>query len=156
MNEARLDFADARVQAVFAAYPDEVRAKLLFLRDLIFDVARNTDGVGELEETLKWGQPSYLTAKTKSGSTLRIDGLKSQPSGYAVYFHCQTNLVETFRRIYGDEFRFEGNRSMLFDVADDIPVEALRHCIAMTLTYHLRKNPARKDDATRGSQEPKQ
>jgi hypothetical protein len=125
------------VEAVFDAYPKPVRAKLLALRRLIFDTAKAT-GVGALEETLKWGQPSYLTAETKSGSTVRIDQVKAQPGQYAVYFHCQTNLVETFRELY-PELRYAGNRSILLDAQDKLPEAALRHCVALALTYHLGK-----------------
>ena len=88
------------VDAVFAAYPGPVKAKLLALRRLIFDTAKATKGVGALEETLKWGQPSYLTPESKSGSTIRIDQVKAEAGRYAVYFHCQTDLVETFRELY--------------------------------------------------------
>jgi len=49
-----------------------VQKKLMQLRKLIFDVASATEGVGELEETLKWGQPSYLTSQSKSGSTINF------------------------------------------------------------------------------------
>src|SRR4051794_669097 len=88
------------VDAVFAAYPRPVKAKLLALRRLILDAAKATEGVGAVEEALKWGQPSYLTTASKSGSTIRIDQVKAEAGQYAVYFHCQTNLVETFREIY--------------------------------------------------------
>ena len=83
--------------AVFNAYRKPLRAKLLALRRLILDTARTTAGVGAIEETLKWGQPSYLTTATKSGSTVRIDRVKSAANRYAVFFHCQTDLVATFR-----------------------------------------------------------
>ena len=85
--------SDPAVDAVFDAYPKPLKAKLLALRRLIFDTAKATRGVGALQETLKWGQPSYLTPETKSGSTIRIDQVKSAPGQYAVYFHCQTNLL---------------------------------------------------------------
>jgi hypothetical protein len=133
------DFRDSAVDAVFSAYPKPVRAKLLALRRLIFETARTTKGVGALQETLKWGQPSYLTAQTNSGSTIRIDQVKSAAGQYAVYFHCQTNLVETFRELYPTELRFAGNRSILLDVKDELPRTALRHCVALALTYHLNK-----------------
>ena len=64
------------VAKVFENYPKAVRSKLLFLRQLIFETAERTQGVGELEETLKWNQPSYLTPETKSGSTIRIGRLR--------------------------------------------------------------------------------
>src|SRR5690242_20115812 len=83
----------AAVQAAFDACPGPVKAKLLALRRLIFETARATKGVGALEEVLKWGQPSYLTTETKSGSTIRIDREKKVAGQYAVYFHCQTDLV---------------------------------------------------------------
>ena len=128
---------------MFGAYHMQVRTKLLSLSRLIFDTARTTAGVGPLHETLKWGQPSYLTSETKSGSTIRIDQVKPAAGRYAVYFHCQTDLVETFRELY-PELRYGGNRSILLDAADKLPEAALRHCVALALTYHLNKRkPAR-------------
>jgi len=109
------------------------------LRRLIFDTAKTTEGVGALQETLKWGQPSYLTAETKSGSTIRIDQVKSAANQYAVYFHCQTDLVATFRELYPTELSYGGNRSILLNAEHDIPEPALRHCVALALTYHLNK-----------------
>lgn len=127
-----------QVTAVFNNYPESMRKKLMFLRQLIFETAA-TKGVGELEETLKWGEPSYLTPQTKSGSTVRIDWKKTNESQYAIYFKCTTNLVETFREKYPTEFKYGGNRSILFNEDDEIPVQELSDCIALALTYHLRK-----------------
>jgi hypothetical protein len=134
--------SDPAVDAVFSAYPKPLKAKLLALRRLIFDTAKATKGVGMLQETLKWGQPSYLTPETKSGSTIRIDQVKSVSGQYAVYFHCQTDLVETFRELYPREFSYGGNRSILLNAQDEIPETALRHCVALALTYHLNKRKA--------------
>jgi hypothetical protein len=124
------------VEAVFDAYPKPVKGKLLALRRLILDTAKATKGVGLVEETLKWGQPSYLTPETRSGSTVRIDQVKPEPGQYAVYFHCQTNLVETFRELY-PELRYGGNRCILLKADEKVPEAALRHCVALALTYHL-------------------
>jgi len=132
-------FENSEVAAVFAAYPKALKTKLMFLRQLIFEVASQTDGVGTLEETLKWGQPSYLTSASKSGSLIRIDQIKSQTGKYAMYFHCQTTLVDTFKEMYRGKFEFGGNRSIIFSAGDDVPVKELRHCISMALTYHLNK-----------------
>lgn len=126
---------------MFEASPKDIRTKLLFLRQLIFDVASETAGVGELEETIKWGQASYLTTQSKSGSIIRIDRVKSQTGQYAIYFHCQTTLVDTFKEIYSDKFKYEGNRGIVFNVDDEIPVKELSHCISLALTYHLDKKP---------------
>jgi hypothetical protein len=136
-------FDDPAVAAVFEAYPPAVRKRLIRLRDLIFETAAATEGVGAIEETLKWGQPSYLTPETKSGTTIRIDRLKSDEGRYAMFFHCQTRLVDTFREIFRDDLAFEGNRAIILDAADELPEDALRHCIAMALTYHLNKKKKR-------------
>ena len=133
---------DSAVDEVFRAYPKPLKAKLLALRRLIYDTAKTTKGVGALQETLKWGQPSYLTTETKSGSTIRIDRVKSAANQYAVYFHCQTDLVETFRELYPTRLRYGGNRSILLDATEEIPGPELRHCVALALTYHLRKRNA--------------
>lgn len=136
---AQPEFQTSDVEAVFNAYPPAVREKLLGLRRLIFDTALATEGVGPLQETLKWGQPSYLTARTKTGTTIRIDHVGSVPGRFAMYVHCQTNLVATFRELYPDVLSYEGDRAIVFDRDDEIPEEILRHCIALALTYHLRK-----------------
>ncbi len=132
-------FADKDVEAVFADYPDTLRRRLMALRALIFETAQSTEGVGPLDETLKWGQPSYLTPSSKSGSTIRIDRVKQREGKYAAFFHCQSGLVPLFRELYGDELVFDGKRAILFDQEAPLPEEPLRHCIALALTHHLRK-----------------
>lgn len=134
--------SDSAVDAIFSAYPTPVKSKLQALRRLILDTAKTTEGVGPLEEALKWGQPSYLTTESRSGSTVRIDQVKAQPGRYAVYFHCQTDLVETFRELY-PKLRYGGNRCILLDAKDKLPEAELRHCVALALTYHARKRASR-------------
>lgn len=126
------------VAAVLAVSPPPLRARLKTLRALVHDTARETPGVGKLEEALKWGQPSFLTPETKSGSTIRIGATRDARA--AMYFHCQTNLVETFRRLYPETFAYEGNRAIIFDDSRKLDEKALRHCIALALTYHQRKS----------------
>ena len=55
----RKPFENAAVAAVFDAYPRDVRASLLELRQPVFDTASGTNGVGTLEETLR-GEPSCI------------------------------------------------------------------------------------------------
>lgn len=130
---------NAAVAKTFDAYPPAIRRKLLLLRQLILDTAAATNGVGEIEETLKWGEPAYLTSQSKSGSTIRLGWKKSNPSQYAMYFNCQTSLVETFRTLFPDDFKFEGNRRIFFEENDAVPVDVLEFCIAAALTYHRHK-----------------
>jgi len=135
---------NAEVATVFEGYPSKFRRKLLALRELILETARSTEGVGEIEETLKWGEPAYVTSESKSGSTIRIAWKRSAPTHYAIYFHCQTDLVETFREWFPDEFNFEGNRSLVFGENEKVPVEPLSICIATALTYHRSKKSLRR------------
>ena len=131
-------FANSAVAAKFDSYPKNVKLKLLTLRELVFRTAASIDGVGEIEETLKWGEPAYVT-KNKSGSTVRMDWKKKDPDHYAMYFHCQTNLVETFRTLFPHDFKFEGNRALIFSLRDKVPEDSLSMCIAASLTYHLKR-----------------
>ena len=94
-------------------------------------------GDKKLEETLKWGEPSYLT---KHGSTLRMDWKAKTPNQYAMYFKCTSRLVEAFKVIFSDTFQFEGKRAIAFQLNQKIPVDKLKQCIAMTLTYHKVKH----------------
>jgi hypothetical protein len=134
-------FTSPLVAQTFEAYPVNMRRRMLALRELIFSTAADTDGVGELEETLKWGEPAYLTSSTGSGSTIRIDWKKKRPSEYAMYFNCQTSLVETFRTLFPNDFKFEGNRALVFSEAAAVPRDALAFCIATALTYHRAGKP---------------
>ena len=139
MNGNSDKIVNSEVVAVFESYPPKIREKLLFLRQLILDTAAETKGVGELEETLKWGEPSYLTSQTKSGSTVRIAWKERDANQYAMYFKCTTNLVATFREKYPTEFHYGGNRSIFFQEDEEVPVQKLKDCISLALTYHLKK-----------------
>ena len=124
------------VAKAFEAYPPKIRRKLLALRELILQTAASTQGVGQLDETLKWGEPAYLTTESGSGSTVRIDWKASKPNQYAMYFNCQTTLVETFKTLFPNEFTYEGNRAIVFQESAPIPEDALAFCVAAALTYH--------------------
>ena len=128
---------NVNVARKFQSYPEEMRPKLMHLRQLILDVAADTPDIGDLEETLKWGEPSYLA---KGGSTLRIDWKESSPEHYAMYFNCNTKLVDTFKEIYSDSLKFEGNRAIVFHSKDTVPEGAIKHCIAVALQYHQLKH----------------
>lgn len=127
------------VAKTFDGYPPGVRKKLMALRTLIIEVAAQTAGVGPLEESLKWGEPAFVTAASKNGSTIRIAWKKAKPNQYAMYFNCQTTLVDSFKTMFPTTFKFEGNRALVFDEHDDVPVEALRICDEVALTFHSRK-----------------
>ncbi|MBH0024978.1 DUF1801 domain-containing protein [Salinibacterium sp. SWN139] len=126
------------VAATFNDYPEAMRAELLRLRALILATASETDGVGMITETLKWGEPAYLTKETRSGSTIRIAPTNAKSAhDYAMFFICSTNLVSDFRTQFGDTFAYEGDRAVQFNVGDKIPVDELSECVRQALTYHL-------------------
>ncbi len=123
------------VEAVFNSYPKKIRNKLLLVRELILDVALDVD---EIEETLKWGEPSYLPVAPNTGTTIRIAWKPSLGDHYGMYFNCKTNLISSFKRKYPHNFTYEGKRCILFYVDDNIDTDALKDCIQMALTYHLK------------------
>jgi hypothetical protein len=114
--------------------------RLAQLRALIFETAAATPGVGVLSETLKWGEPAYLTEASKSGSTIRLGVAKD--GRCALYLNCKTTLVEEYRAAFSDVLGFEGNRAVLLDAQAALPRDALAQVIAMALTYHRRKRKA--------------
>lgn len=129
--------SDPKVKKVFDEYPKFAQKQMLYLRDLILSAAAEIEGLKKLEETLKWGEPSYLT---KYGSTVRMDWKEKNPGQFAIYFKCTSSLVPTFKTIYKDTFKFEGNRAIVFDLDDTIPKTELKHCISLALNYHKIKN----------------
>ncbi len=128
----------AGVAAAFDAYPADVRQRLMEIRRLIFATAKATEGVGPLTETLKWGEPAYLTEASGSGSTIRLGWARSAERSCAVYFNCRTTLVETFREQFPDVFGYEKNRAILLSASEALPDIPLSMCFVMALTYHRR------------------
>ncbi|QDY68285.1 DUF1801 domain-containing protein [Qingshengfaniella alkalisoli] len=135
-NQHAPDFANSAVESAFAAFSAIVRPQLLQLRQLVFDTALQLPQVGRIDETLKWGQPAYLTPDTRSGSTIRLGTPKE--GGFALYTHCQTTLIADFRHLAGDAFRYDGNRAVVFEGNEEPPLDLLRPLVASALTYHLK------------------
>ena len=118
-------------------YPEVAKSQFLEIRSLIFEIAKHNK-LGQIEETLKWGQPSYLC---KSGSTVRMDWQQKNSDNIEMFFNCKTILVETFKEIFKDELTYKGNRVVVVSLLRPIPIE-LQTCILMALNYHqLKKLP---------------
>lgn len=132
----------ADVAAAFASYPLSVASTLADVRRLIFATAAEAEGVGALTETLKWGEPAYLTEKSKSGSTIRLGPVAGLSDRCAVLFNCNTTLVEDFRAQFGDVFAFSGNRAIVLRTDAALPDGPLRTCIGMALNYHRARKRA--------------
>jgi len=127
---------DFSVKQKFETYPENISVLLNNVRDLIYSVAKQDD-ISDITETLKWGEPSYIS---KIGSTIRFDWKAKYPDQYCIYFNCKTLLVETFKEIYGDTFTYEGNRAIIFKVDQRLPSKELAHCISMALRYKKLKH----------------
>lgn len=122
---------DCMIKQKFATYPDTIAVLLHNIRDLIYTVAKQ-DGIADLTEALKWGEPSYIS---KKGSTIRFNWKATSPDQYCIYFNCKTSLIDTFKEIYGDTFSYQGNRAIVFKIDQTLPVKELSHCISMSLRY---------------------
>jgi hypothetical protein len=129
------------IEQALARYSEPMRQRLLDIRELIFTTASETVGVGPLTETLKWGEPAYLTEASRSGSTIRLGMVRSAPDKCAVLFNCQTTLIDTFRAHFADDFTFDGNRALLLPAAAPLPTTPLALCLRAALTYHLAQKP---------------
>jgi hypothetical protein len=130
------------VSRAFDALPAPMSKRLLQVRDLIFATAAAHDDVGEITETLKWGEPAYLTDETGSGSTIRLGRLKDSEHA-AILFNCKTTLVETFRERFPDQFEYRQTRALLLPVAGKLPKRELSVCLSLALKYHLDRRRKR-------------
>ena len=130
-------FQNPAVESKFESYPPPAREALSTLREWVFATAAEAPEVEGLEETLKWGEPAYITTN-RAGTTVRMDWKSKAPDQVALYFHCQTGLVDGFRQVYGDLLEFEGNRAVVFPLGQPLPEGPVRECIAAALTYHVR------------------
>lgn len=124
------------VKQKFETYPSDIAILLNNIRDLILSVAKK-EGITDLTETLKWGEPSYIT---KHGSAVRLAWKAKYPEQFGIYFNCKTSLIETFKEVYGDIFTYEGNRAIIFNKDQILPLNELAHCISMSLRYKKIKH----------------
>ena len=127
------------VAAAFAAFPQDARRRLADTREMIFDAAAADDRVGALTETLKWGEPAYLTEESGSGSTIRLGLLRSEPECVAIFFNCRTTIVEDIRQRFGGLFQYQGRRAVLLPLAVALPKPEIERILAIALTYHIRR-----------------
>lgn len=133
--------ANPSVVNILTNYGEPFTSSLLEVRTLIFKIASTIDGVGELTESLKWGQPTYSTLQTKSGTPIRID--KFDDNYIGIFFHCQTTLLGQFKELFSQELMFSKNRAILLDPSMPLPLKELEFCIAAALVYH--KDNIKKD-----------
>ncbi|ERM60854.1 DUF1801 domain-containing protein [Vibrio cyclitrophicus] len=127
---------DKAIKTHFDEYPVDVRGRLEELRSLIFELSSDL-GLGDVEESLKWGEPSY---SVKTGSPIRIDWKLKSPNNYFLFFNCQTKLVDTFRELHDGTLAFQGNRSIILNLTEPLPKAPIKQCLELALTYQQRKH----------------
>ena len=129
------EFENINVKEKFLMFPNDKKDCLFHLRDLIFNTAETDPRIGPLSEELRWGDPSYITAKTNAGSTVRLGVFDC--SKVALFFHCKTKLVEDFKTLYPNALEFSKNRAILINPLSPPHDEILQHCILASLIYKL-------------------
>ncbi|WP_298257228.1 DUF1801 domain-containing protein [uncultured Litoreibacter sp.] len=122
----------AQICAALTALPDDVAAALREARRAILRIALQTDGVGPLTETLKWGEPAFLTETPKTGTTLRLGRINGRA---AVMVPCSTTIIEDARQRFGDVPHLSGKRGVILGEDEEL----VEYVIASALTYHIRK-----------------
>ncbi|MGF1841632.1 DUF1801 domain-containing protein [Vibrio clamense] len=127
---------DKVVKERFDEYPENVRIRLEELRNLMFQIVSELE-LGEVEESLKWGEPSYAV---KTGSPIRIDWKLKSPSNYYIFFNCQTKLIDTSRELHDGTLEFQGNRAIVLTLSNPLPEAEVKHCLELALTYQQRKH----------------
>ncbi|MEP1766464.1 MAG: DUF1801 domain-containing protein [Sulfitobacter sp.] len=120
------------------SWPQQAQDQFIQMRAVILTAAQQAD-VGLVDETLKWGQPSWRPKRPRTGSTLRLNWQDNSPQTIALYVDCKSTISSTMRDIYPDEFKYESNRALRLPLGAALPDAALDHLARMTFTYHRRR-----------------
>ncbi len=125
------------VAQAYDALPDAHRPYALQLRTWILEEGASVGAAGGIEETLKWGEPSYLPVAPRVGTTVRVGA--HDGAHVALYVSCQTTLVDSYRARFGDALAYSKTRAVLFPLDAPLPEDAVRTCVRMALEYHVNK-----------------
>ncbi|SHJ67586.1 hypothetical protein SAMN05444000_111116 [Shimia gijangensis] len=125
------------IETTIAGWPEAAKTCFHALRKVIFQTAASNSAVGTLEEVLKWGEPSFLTSQTRSGTTLRISWKPKTPDEIGVFVICRTDMLKQVRALYPEAFRYEGTRAAYLPLSHPIPEEAVAYLAMRAQTYHL-------------------
>ena len=127
-------FASPAARDAYAAFPQPARETLMALRAMIYEISE-TLPVGRIEESTKWGQPSYATPDTKLATPIRL-GL-SKAGDPAIFTHCQTTVMSDFRALAPANMAFDGNRAVHLPIDKSPNLDELAPLIRAALTYRL-------------------
>ena len=124
------------VKKVYDSYPENVNEKLQILRKLIYQVAEEIKLTWDIQETLKWWEPSYITSKS-TGTTIRLAMVKSTQNQFGIFFNCKSSMISSIKEIFGNQFNYQGNRALVFTTQDELHLNNIKYCFELALTYHL-------------------
>ncbi|MGG5332532.1 DUF1801 domain-containing protein [Enterococcus sp. AZ163] len=119
------------IQEFYPTYSEEMISKLEELQNLIWTIAKEQKKT--ISESSKWGQLSIVS---EDGTPIRI--AKFSDNEIALFVHCQTTLIETWKNLFPDRLSFSGNRAVIVSVDSPLPASELQVCIDMALNYHAR------------------
>ena len=126
------DALRTQIAKFFDAMPVDVAQLLRDARLKIFRISGEAEGIGPLTETLKWGEPAYLTEAPKTGTTLRLGQIGGRA---AVMVPCSTTIIEDARAVFGEQPEFSGKRGLILGGERQV----FDYVINAALTYHIRK-----------------
>ena len=121
-----------------ARWPEPAQRTLWYCRAVFHDIAAKAE-IGPLDETLKWGQPSWRPYEPRTGSTLRMDWDLKFPNRLSLFVDCKTHLAARMRDLYPDLPENDGRRHLAIALDAPLPEQALAHLADMTFTYHRAK-----------------
>jgi hypothetical protein len=130
-------FQNLDVAAVYQNYEPEIREKLLTIREWIFETAQSIPQIQHIEESLKWGEPSYRAVHPRTGTSVRLSTHNRDEESFGVYFICTSGMVDIFRLQYGDRLQYDGKRALVFTLKDKLPQTEIQSCIRQALTSKI-------------------
>ena len=127
---------DPSFDAAVQTWPAAAQVTFSEIRKILREVAAQ-EGIA-LQETTKWGEPSWLPRKRGIGSTLRAGWREKSPDSLSLFVNCQTDLVEQVTRVHHSAFSAIGSRELVIQLSAPLPRAAIAFCAVATLTYHRK------------------
>ncbi len=129
------EFQDEKIKAAFLNFDRAARSSLLAARHLILSMTDKLDRVSSIEESLKWGQPSYAPVP-KTGTPIRLGVTKT--GAPTMFVHCQTTLVSDLEADNAHGLKTIDNRAVLLPSGDLADHPGLLNFVRLAFTYHVK------------------
>lgn len=136
-----MEHANSAFLECLTRWPAPAQSVIWTCRTLFHRIAQENN-IGVLDETLKWGQPSWRPRRARTGSTLRMNWSPASPDQMSFFVDCKTDLAARMATLYPTPFSNDGRRRLDMSLALPLPEQALAHLAEMTFTYHLRRPSA--------------